>query len=652
MSRPIPRSARLLLLLVALFGLVLPPLRGQTMEEADSAAKEAKKKNALSLIPTRTMKFTTDEGTWISLDLSPDGRTIVFEILGDLYTIPVSGGAATRITSGLGFDMQPRFSPDGEEIVFISDRSGAENMWIANADGSDPRAVTKGKGKRYRSPGWTKDGKYILVSQAGLKLYGKKGEGPLRVEGPRPAGASPFGGTSLSGATFAPDERYIWVTLRGSGAGLVYLGGSDRRRGHQMEESSGRRIGSFQLGLFDRATGVTTFKTHEFEGAWRPVPSPDGRWVVYATRYDGDFALKFLDLRSREERWLKMGVQPDATQGASERDYYPGSAFTPDSRALITSYGGKIMRVEVPSGEASEIPFTVEVEQELGPLVTFDYPIDDDQLIVSQIRGARPSPDGERIAFVALDRLWVGDLPEGRGGPGGSEMDHPTITDARRLTSMDVVEHMPLWSPDGSDIYYVTWDDSEGGHIYRMSSDGKGEPERLTPEGAYYDKLSISGDGAKLVALKGSKMYRMRTLEDFGSVATQAELQYVWLPTSGGEPEAHHVAEAGVQPPGKERAALRAGRIAHLHLRGRRGTRLLPHGRNGPKAGRQARWRGKRLPGESRRGHPLSRRRARARPYPAQRVHRGDASPDRESSHAELHEEPDRARSPSHQGRR
>ena len=90
--------------------------------------------------PSRTMAFTTSEATWLSLDLSPDGKTIVFELLGDLYTLPVTGGEATRITSGQAYDMQPAFSPDGKKLVFISDRNGSENVWIANADGTKPRA--------------------------------------------------------------------------------------------------------------------------------------------------------------------------------------------------------------------------------------------------------------------------------------------------------------------------------------------------------------------------------------------------------------------------------------------------------------------------------------------------------------------------------
>ena len=94
------------------------------------------KLDSLPLQMARTVSLETSEGTWISLDVSPDGKTIVFELLGDLYTIPIGGGTAARITSGPGFDSQPRWSPDGKRILFLSDRSGAENVWLCDTDGT------------------------------------------------------------------------------------------------------------------------------------------------------------------------------------------------------------------------------------------------------------------------------------------------------------------------------------------------------------------------------------------------------------------------------------------------------------------------------------------------------------------------------------
>ena len=542
MSRsPRRRAAAILAVLgSAWFGAPSPGF-AQTEEENDSSAAAARRSNALPLVTTRTLDFTTDEGTWISLDLSPDGETIVFELLGDLYTLPVEGGTATRITEGQGYDMQPRYSPDGSRIVFVSDRDGSENLWIADADGSDPRQLTDGERESYMSPVWTPDGDYVVSTKGTqLWLYHEAGGSGVQVTGHRAEGAP--APAAHFGAAFGADERYLWVGLRGNlGGGFPSAGDrliepweTDFTPDH-LPRSSARQIGPYQIGLLDRETGRVFVRTHEHEGAFRPLPSPDGRWLVYATRYDAREALKLRDLTTGEESWLVMDVQRDDSQGGGtrDRDVYPGSAWTPDSRAIITSYGGKIMRVEVPSGEAVEIPFSARVQQELGPLAKFDYPINDSILTVSQIRGAQPSPDGDRIAFSALDRLWVADLPDADG----SQADgFPVIRDARRLTEADAVEHAPTWSPDGRYVAYVTWDDSIGGDIWRVRSDGSGDPERLTPTSAFFDKIAYTQDGERLLAVRGSRLHRMRTLEDFGQHSPTAELEYVWLPADGGEP--------------------------------------------------------------------------------------------------------------------
>lgn len=525
----------------ALIALVAAPALAQTSAQSDSAARAAARANTLPLITTRTLAFTTNEGTWISLDVSPDGRTLVFDLLGDLYTLPITGGKATRITSGQAFDAQPRWSPDGTRIVFTSDRSGAENVWVVEADGSRPRAVSRGDRERYRSPDWMPDGEYILVTRGNdLWLYHRDGGAGLRVTGqPQGGGApAPQGGQGGShiGPTFGPDTRYVWVTLSSGGGGnyqTAELHEYDEFSDAGTERSTPRRMSGYQIAQFDRETGRTYIRTHELEGAFRPVPSPDGRWLVYATRHDARSALKLRDLVSGEERWLVMDVQRDDHESRASRDVYPGSAFTPDSRALVTSFGGRIWRIDIPSGAATEIPFTADVELELGPLAKFDYPIDDSLLTVTQIRGARPSPDGRRLAFTALDRLWVADLPEGRGGPPGTP--HTTISNARRLTTMQIVEHGPVWSPDGRHIAFVTWNDSIGGDIYRVPATG-GAPQKLTPSSAFYDKLSYSPDGRRLLAVRGSKLFRLRTLEDFGGLGQHAELEIVWLPAAGGEP--------------------------------------------------------------------------------------------------------------------
>jgi dipeptidyl aminopeptidase/acylaminoacyl peptidase len=193
------------------------------------------------------------------------------------------------------------------------------------------------------------------------------------------------------------------------------------------------------------------------------------------------------------------------------------------------------MKVDIQSGDASEIPFTADIEQELGALAKFDYPINDTELTVSQIRGTRPSPDGKQVVFSALDRLWIADLPKDYKNEDGEESTYAVIKNAKRLTKSTDVESSPVWSPDGKFIAYVTWNDTDGGDIYRVNSNGRGEPTRLTRTSAFYDKLNYSPDGTKLVGIRGSKLHRMRTLEDFGGHGAAAELEYIWMPSDGGE---------------------------------------------------------------------------------------------------------------------
>ena len=609
-----PRPACRLLCLLAGFLLWSYAPHAQTKAQNDKAAADAVKNKGLPLITERSLSFTTSEATWLSLDLSSDGKTIVFELLGDLYTLPIAGGQATRITSGQAYDMQPAFSPDGKKLVFISDRNGSENVWVANADGTKPRAITSTERENYMSPVWAPDGEYVIAAKGPqLWIYHEAGGSGVQMTGvagtPAPAGAGPApAAPAILGPVFGKDPQSLWVNVRGSvRSGLTARRIEDETHPdydpHTPHRSSPRAVAPYQVAQLDRENGRLLVRTHEGEGAFRPIPSPDGKWLVYSTRYDSRQALKLIDLSTGEDRWLTMDVQRDDSQGggARDRDVYPKSAFTPDSKSLITSYDGKLWRVAVPSGEAVEIPFTAKVDQQLGPLVKFDYPIDDDKLKVSQIRGARPSPDGKRIAFTALDRLWIADLPQGRGTkkekPAGSDAGAkpgeegadkpsadkpsadkpsadatqkpaadaaakpaaeappapvPAIRNARRLTTGSDVEHGPVWSPDGRFIAYVTWNDDDGGRIYRVAADGSGQRERLTAVAAFYDKLTYSRDGSRLIGVRGSKMHRLRTLEDFGSHGASAELEYVWLPSNGGAVSRIGWAASGSTQQGRE----------------------------------------------------------------------------------------------------
>src|SRR5215470_5318 len=159
---PVQLRFRPLLTIMLILTLALPFAAFAQDDKKDE--KKEDKKEELPLKPEGKVEFTTDEGTWLSLDVSPDGQTLVFDMLGDLYTLTINGGEAKRIIGGMSFESQPKWSPDGKKIAFLSDRSGAENVWICNPDGSDPKQITKGRGTMFVSPSWTPDGQYIIAS--------------------------------------------------------------------------------------------------------------------------------------------------------------------------------------------------------------------------------------------------------------------------------------------------------------------------------------------------------------------------------------------------------------------------------------------------------------------------------------------------------
>ncbi len=455
----------------------------------------------LPLEPARWANFTTSEGTWMSLDVSPDGQTIAFDLLGDLYTIPIEGGTATRITHGLEHDMQPRFSPDGEHVVFISDRSGDDNVWIAGADGSDPRQVTKDGGvvSNFLSPEWTPDGNYIVVARGTLaggleKLWLYHKDGGVGIE-LTPASR----GFRFQGPAFGSNERYVWYAQRNSSWQYNSV------------------FPQYQIGVYDRDTGTRTTMSSRYGSAFRPALSPDGRWLTYGTRHDTETGLVLRELATGEERWLAYPIQRDEQESVANMDVLPGYSFTPDSRAVVISYGGGMWRVPIDGSDATEIPFTVNAEVAVGPEVEFEYPIEDGPTFTArQIRDAKPSPDGSRIAFSALDRLYVVDLPDGT---------------PRRLTSDNVGEFHPAWSPDGSSIAYVTWNDAEG-HLMRVSSTG-GAPQRVSAATAYYQMPAWSPDGNRIVAMRADARNLHESIDPFVFDGLGAEL--VWFPAAGGD---------------------------------------------------------------------------------------------------------------------
>ncbi len=503
MMRVSPRRSRVAWIPACLFvaGLLGPSTvtaQNATVSVADTtdAAVEAAREG-LPLMPGRWMEMSAEEGSWISLDVSPDGQTVVFDLLGDLYTLPITGGRATPLTQGMALDAQPRFSPDGTRVVFVSDRSGAENLHVISLDRSDTVQLTTGKTSAYQSPEWTPDGNYVVATknQPGvgkLWLYHVDGgSGVALIDEPAQL--------LTTGAAFGDDDRYIWF--------------AQRRGGWQYNSP----MEDYQLAVYDRETGASTGKSNRYGGAVRPTLSPDGRWLVYATRHIAETALRVRDLATGDERWLAHPVQRDQQESRAKRDAYPGMAFTPDSREVVVSYGGGIWRVPLDGSAPLGVPFRADVKLAMGPEVDFDYPVQETPTFVAkQIRDARPSPDGSRLAFVVLGDTYVMDLPDGT---------------PRKLSDLPAMESGIAWSPDGQWVAFAGWDDADGGHLYRVRAAGRNAPERLTAVSALYREPAWSPDGGRIVAFRGPARAYDEALQRGVPGGTEA---LIWVPAAGG----------------------------------------------------------------------------------------------------------------------
>jgi Tol biopolymer transport system component len=470
-------------------------------DDASDSDEEDWDKKDLPLNPDATVAFTTTEGSWMSVTVSPDGENVVFDLLGDLYRVPLAGGNATRITEGVAWDAMPAYSPDGSEIVFVSDRSGSENLWTVSPDEADEderlRQVTKGARNNFASPTWTPDGEYIVASKGNRAqklhlIHAEKGGAGFQLTD-EPAGRRDLG------AVVTPDGRWIWHAYR-TGAWQYNA-----------------ILPQYQLAVYDRETGETSTRTSRHGSAFRPAISPDGKWLAYGTRHEDKTGLRLRDLATGEESWLAYPVQRDDQESLASRDVLPSMAFTPDSGELVASYGGKIWRVPVDGSAPIEVPFSADVELAVGSALEFDYPVDDaPEFEIRQIRDAVPSPDGSQLAFTALDRLYVMDWPDGT---------------ARRATDHDMVEAQPSWSPDGTQIAFVTWDEDAGGHIYRVPAAG-GAASQVTAMSGTYTQVAWAPGGDRLVAVRGSaRAYQEAT----GAFGRGASTDLVWVAADGGD---------------------------------------------------------------------------------------------------------------------
>ena len=538
-----------LLVAVLLLTLPAPPhdAQAQSRKERRQAEKEAatdgaKQDERWSVSefgghewPSTEVTVDVDEGTWMNLDVSPDGSEIVFDLLGDIFLMPIAGGEARQLTSGAAWDMQPKFSPDGNEIAFTSDRGGGDNIWVlergedASWDGT--RQVTKETFRLPNSPAWAPDGQFLAarkhfssrrsLGSGEIWLWHASGEGSgLQLN------EKPNEQKDLGEPEFSPDGRYVYFS-------------QDTTPGDAFQYSKDSNDEIYTVRRIDRTTGEIETVIDGPGGAVRPQPSPDGRYLAFVRRVHFQSTLFVHDLESGENRALYDGLDRDNQEIWAIHGVYPSYEWTPDSRSIVIWAGGKIRRVDVADGGAEVIPFRARATHRIHHALRYPVDVAPETFHTKMVRWAQMSPDGSRVVFQALGHLYTRSVE--RDGAGRMALGAP-----RRLTGDERFEHYPSFSRDGRWVVYTTWDDKDLATVQIVAAGG-GEPFPLSEAPGHYFEPALSPDGSTLVYRKGQGGFLTSPLwsKEPGLYRVSVDLTGD-RPRTVGEPT--RFAESGFQP--------------------------------------------------------------------------------------------------------
>ncbi|CCQ10651.1 tolB protein precursor, periplasmic protein involved in the tonb-independent uptake of group A colicins [Pseudoalteromonas luteoviolacea B = ATCC 29581] len=456
------------------------------VKTAESVEKDTKNWDVLNPPGERkTIKIDTTETTWSNLDVSPDGKHIVFDMLGDLYIMPIKGGDAKALTQDMAWNIQPKFSPDGKKIAFISDRDGGDNLWVMDVDGSNLTQISKEKNNIVHNPAWAPDGQYIAVKQGqvsartipggSIRMYHISGGQGVIVRD-RLHGAQSQ--KNIAEPAFSKDGNKIYYSV-------------DATPGVTWEYNKNALEAVFEIRSWDLTTGEEETVIRGAGGAIRPTPSPDGKSIAFVKREDNGqaliSALYIKDLKSGIEQRIYSGLDRDLQETNGAHGNAPSFAYTPDGKALVFWAKGHFHKVEIKSQKTELIATRIITEKQITPAVRFAVDVALDSFKVKLARWSQLSPDGDTALFQALGYLYTKDVKSGK---------------VRRLTSQDEhFEFYPSFSRDGKYIVYTTWDDQELGSVRIVSARG-GKGKVLSQDPGHYISPSFSPDGKHVVYKK------------------------------------------------------------------------------------------------------------------------------------------------------
>jgi Tol biopolymer transport system component len=446
---------------------------------------------------------TVTEGTNVNLALSPDRKTIVMDLQEALWSLPVGGGVARRLTDPFLEPARPDWSPTGNLIAFQSFKTGTFHIWVMKPDGSGVRQLTEGHADD-RDPCFSPDGKKVAFSSD--RAF--KGNYDIWVADVETGKLTQW--TSTSADEFEP-------TWSPDGTEIAYVSGTG---------SIGTSIQISKEGGTGRAIASAPQGAHLNSPSW----APNGTKVAY-TQFQG--------------RKTRLMISGESTPVGKAEDVFPFPARWLSEKQLLYTGDGKIL-LSTLSGETKTVPFQAKF--------TFSRPAYKHRVLNFDSTEPRPvkgiinpalSPDGKRIVFEALNQLWILEStggrpqqittdsyykqspawsPDGRTIAFSSDkagtadiytMDVATRTERRITKFDDSAEISPVWSPDGTQIAFQR----QGGATY-IATLSTGEVKEAIPGNTYQPgKPSFSKDG-KVLSLSVLRPYSKRYREGTSLIET------------------------------------------------------------------------------------------------------------------------------------
>ena len=425
--------------------------------------------------------ISTNETTWSSLDVSPNGKFMIFDMLGDLYKVDIKGGNATPLIQDFAWNIHPAISPDGKQVAFVSDRDGLSNVWIMDIDGTHLKQITREKKNIIHAPKWSPDGEYLVVTKGIMSsrsipageiwMYHKSGGDGLQIKA-RNSGKRDQ--QNIADPAFSHDGRYIYFT-------------ENTVPGSRFEYNRDPLEGIFAITRYDRESGDERRYISGTGGAVVPTPSPDGKYVAFVRRVKDKTALFLKDIKTGTETPLTFALERDMQEGFGSEGYFTYFDWTPDASAIVYWSRGKFHIIDVDSKETETLNVHIDTTVKFADALRFPVDVAPDNVEVKMTRWSQMSPNGKTILFQALGKLYVRDVKSGK---------------VKRLTKQnDHDEYYPRYSNDGKSIVYTTWNDQDLGTVRVVSARG-GKGKVISVQPGHYIEPSFSTDGKKVVFRK------------------------------------------------------------------------------------------------------------------------------------------------------